>query len=219
MQSSLKNMVIVLGTITLVASAAVGGIYLLTKEPIEAAQQKKVNDAIAQVLPEFDNRPADNVVEVEVDGKIVKIYPASKDENAVGYAVETFSKKGFGGLMTLMVGFLPDGTIKDISVISHAETPGLGDKIQKSKSNFAVQFEGKNPESFRLAVRKDGGDVDAITASTISSKAFTDAVERAYLVLQGYLQGDSAEEAVEAVSGATATHNYTNDEHKQEEGR
>ncbi len=79
MQSSLKNMVIVLGTITLVASAAVGGIYLLTKEPIEAAQQKKVNDAIAQVLPEFDNRPADNVVEVEVDGKIVKIYPASKE--------------------------------------------------------------------------------------------------------------------------------------------
>ncbi len=121
--------------------------------------------------------------------------------------------------MTLMVGFLPDGTIKDISVISHAETPGLGDKIQKSKSNFAVQFEGKNPESFRLAVRKEGGDVDAITASTIWSKAFTDAVERAYLVLQGYLQGDSAEEAVEAVSGATATHNYTNDEHKQEEGR
>ena len=150
MQSSLKNMVIVLGTITLVASAAVGGIYLLTKEPIETAQEQKINDAIAEVLPEFDNVPATEAIELEIDGSIVNIYPASKDGNAVGYAVETFSKKGFGGLMTLMVGFLPDGTIKDISVISHGETPGLGDKIQKSKSDFAVQFEGKNPASFRL---------------------------------------------------------------------
>lgn len=218
MQSSLKNMVIVLGTITLVASAAVGGIYLLTKQPIEAAQEKKVNDAIAQVLPEFDNRPADKAVELEVDGKFVKIYPATKGEEAVGYAVETFSKNGFGGLMTLMVGFLPDGTIKDISVISHGETPGLGDKIQKSKSDFAVQFEGKNPASFRLAVRKDGGDVDAITASTISSRAFTDAVQRAYTVLQGYLQGES-EAAVEAVSGATATHHTDSANQHEEEGR
>ncbi|WP_294596021.1 RnfABCDGE type electron transport complex subunit G [uncultured Rikenella sp.] len=218
MQSSLKNMVIVLGTITLVASAAVGGIYLLTKEPIETAQEQKINDAIAEVLPEFDNVPATEAIELEIDGSIVNIYPASKDGNAVGYAVETFSKKGFGGLMTLMVGFLPDGTIKDISVISHAETPGLGDKIQKSKSDFAVQFEGKNPASFRLAVRKDGGDVDAITASTISSRAFTDAVERAYLVLQAHLQGESAEEAVEAVSGATATH-HTESENQHEEGR
>lgn len=201
MQSSLKNMVIVLGTITLVASAAVGGIYLLTKEPIEAAQAKKVNDAIAQVMPEFDNTPSAEAIEKEADGESVKIYPATMAGSAVGYAIETFSKNGFGGKISLMVGFLPDGTIKDISVISHNETPGLGDKIQKSKSDFAVQFEGKNPASYKLSVKKDGGDVDAITASTISSRAFTDAVARAYNVLQAVLNDTE----VEATSGATAT--------------
>lgn len=201
MQSSLRNMVIVLGSITLIASAAVGGIYLLTKEPIETAQAKKVNDAIAQVMPKFDNTPSEEAIEKEVDGKTVKIYPARNGNETVGYAIETFSKNGFGGMMSLMVGFLPDGTIKDISVISHNETPGLGDKIQKTKSDFAVQFEGKNPESFKLAVKKDGGDVDAITASTISSKAFTDAVARSYNVLQALLNDTETE----AVSGATAT--------------
>lgn len=201
MQSSLKNMVIVLGTITLVASAAVGGIYLLTKEPIEAAQAKKVNDAIAQVMPEFDNTPSAEAIEKEADGETVKIYPATMAGSAVGYAIETFSKNGFGGKISLMVGFLPDGTIKDISVISHNETPGLGDKIQKSKSDFAVQFESKNPASYKLSVKKDGGDVDAITASTISSRAFTDAVARAYNVFQAVLNDTE----VEATSGATAT--------------
>lgn len=201
MQSSLKNMVVVLGSITLIAGAAVGGIYQLTKEPIEAAQVKKINDAIAQVMPEFDNTPSAEAIEKEVDGETVKIYPATKGGKPVGYAIETFSKNGFGGKMSLMVGFLPDGTIKDISVISHNETPGLGDKIQKSKSNFAVQFEGKNPESFKLAVKKDGGDVDGITASTISSRAFTDAVIRGYHVLQAILN----DTVVEAASGATAT--------------
>jgi len=79
-----------------------------------------------------------------------------------------------------MVGFAPDGTILRVAVLEHKETPGLGDKIDKSRSDFSVQFEGKNPESFKLSVKKDKGDVDAITASTISSRAFCDAVSRAY---------------------------------------
>jgi electron transport complex protein RnfG len=65
-------------------------------------------------------------------------------------------------------------------VISHAETPGLGEKMQKNKSDFSVQFMGKNPADFKLAVKKDRGDVDAITASTITSRAYCDAVQRAY---------------------------------------
>lgn len=79
-----------------------------------------------------------------------------------------------------MVGFLPDGTINDIVVVEHNETPGLGDMIEKEKSDFSVQFKNKNPENFELSVKKDGGDVDGITASTISSRAYCDAVDRAY---------------------------------------
>jgi electron transport complex protein RnfG len=79
-----------------------------------------------------------------------------------------------------MIGILPDGTINDISVLEQKETPGLGDKMQKSKSNFSLQFKNKNPASFKLKVKKDGGEVDAITAATIRSRAFCDAVNRAY---------------------------------------
>ena len=108
------------------------------------------------------------------------VYPAKKDGEIVGYAIEAATSKGFGGAIVLMVGFEPDGTIYNTAVISHTETPGLGDKIDVKKSNFSVQFNGKNPETFHLSVKKDGGDVDAITASTISSRAFCDAVETAY---------------------------------------
>ena len=79
-----------------------------------------------------------------------------------------------------MVGLLPDGTINDISVLEHKETPGLGDKMDKEKSDFSLQFQGKDPKNFAINVRQDGGDVDAITASTVSSRAFCDAVIRAY---------------------------------------
>jgi len=110
----------------------------------------------------------------------LNVYPAKKGGKLVGLAVETFTEKGFAGRINLIVGFLPDGTINDIAVISHKETPGLGDKMEKSKSDFSIQFMGKHPKEFKLMVKKDGGNVDAITASTISSRAFCDAVTRAY---------------------------------------
>lgn len=177
-------MVLVLLVITGVSSAAVGGVYILTKEPIAAAKEDKINRAIQEVMPGFDNQPAAEATTQEVDGESVKIYPAKNGGTLQGYAIETFSKNGFGGKLTLMVGIQTDGTIKGVSVIEQKETPGLGDKIEKSKSDFSLQFEGKNPADFKLAVKKDGGDVDAITASTITSRAFTDAVDRAYKLFQ-----------------------------------
>ncbi len=85
-----------------------------------------------------------------------------------------------------MVGLLPDGSIYDVAVLEHKETPGLGDKMEKRKSNWGDQFKGKDPKLFNVSVTKDGGDVDAITASTISSRAFCDAVNRAY---NTYMEG------------------------------
>lgn len=180
MQSNLKNMVVVLLIITLVAAAAVGGVYILTKEPIATAKVAKTNAAIAAVIPAFDNDPAAEATEVTSDGEKLKIYPAVKDGEPVGYAVETFSNNGFGGKISLLVGFSVDGKIVKIAVLEQKETPGLGDKIDPAKSDFSVQFQGMDPATAKLEVRKDGGDVDAITASTISSRAYIDAVERAY---------------------------------------
>ena len=179
-ESTFSNMVITLFVVCLVASAGVGGIYALTKDLIDAAKIAKVNSAISGVVPDFDNDPSSEKFEVTTDGKTSMVYPAKKDGEIVGYAIEAATSKGFGGAIVLMVGFQPDGTIYNTAVISHTETPGLGDKIDVKKSNFSVQFNGKNPETFHLSVKKDGGDVDAITASTISSRAFCDAVETAY---------------------------------------
>lgn len=179
-ESNLRNMLFALLLITLVASASLGGIYQLTKEPIAAAKLEKKNNAIKQVIPEFDNSPTSEVYKEAVNGDTIYFYPGRKGEELVGTAVETFSMLGFSGEIKVMVGFLPDGTINDVAVLEHEETPGLGDKMERKKSDWSLQFQGKDPGDFRLMVKKDGGDVDAITASTISSRAFCDALSKAY---------------------------------------
>lgn len=132
-----------------------------------------------QVLPEFDTT---QVQQLEpADGtELLTFYSAYKNGEVVGTAVETYTNKGYSGRIDVMVGFAPDMTILNTAVLKHAETPGLGDKMSKEKSDWSDQFKNKNPEDFELAVSKDGGDVDAITAATITSRAFCDAVERAY---------------------------------------
>lgn len=179
-ESTLSNMVIALLVITLAASAALGGVYELTKEPIAAAKLEKKNNAIGKVIPEFNNIPTDEEYKVPINGDTLYFYPGKMDGELVGTAIETFSMMGFNGEIRIMVGLLPDGTINDVALLFHAETPGLGDKMDRRKSDWSMQFQGKNPNDFQIAVTKDGGDIDAITASTISSRAFCDAVVRAY---------------------------------------
>ena len=105
---------------------------------------------------------------------------AFNGDKLVGTAVATYTDIGFSGRFKIMVGFSPDGKIINTAVLEHKETPGLGTKLDSKKSDFPLQFKGKNPADFKLKVKKDGGDVDAITAATISSRAFCDALQRAY---------------------------------------
>lgn len=177
MKSSLKNMVLVLFTITLVASAGVGAVNMITEEPIAAAKAKAVQDALMQVLPAFDE--TENA-EQEIDGLKIKTYKALAAGETVGYAVETATKEGFGGMVKLMVGFDAEGRILNINVLEQSETPGLGTKMCDEGNPLITSFKGKKPSEMTLKVRKDGGDVDALTAATISSRAYTDAVARAY---------------------------------------
>ena len=175
-------MVLALFVVSLVSATTLGFVYEFTKGPIAAAKLKKKIEAIKKVVPEFTNDPNAEMYKVpsDMEGDSLEFYPAKNGDKKVGMAVKTFSDKGFTKRIYLMVGFEPDGTIHNISVLEHAETPGLGDKMDKSKSDWSLQFNGKNPATFKLKVKKDGGDVDAITAATISSRAFTDAVDRAY---------------------------------------
>ncbi|MGB8491017.1 MAG: RnfABCDGE type electron transport complex subunit G [Bacteroidales bacterium] len=182
-ESNFRNMVLSLTLISLVASACLGFVYELTKKPIELSNLNKKLNAIKLVVPDFNNNPNEEMFRLPTgDGDSLDIYPAKKDNVITGYAVNTYSSKGFSGNISLMAGFRPDGTIINITVLDQKETPGLGTKM--GEPSFRDQFIDKNPSEFVLKVKKDGGNVDAITAATISSRAFCDAVQRAYNTLQ-----------------------------------
>ncbi|WP_294590691.1 RnfABCDGE type electron transport complex subunit G [uncultured Phocaeicola sp.] len=195
LESSLKNMALALTGFSVVAGALLGWVNDVTAEPIAQANAKTLSDAIAVVVPGFDNNPAESPEVVEVNGVSYKIYKATKGGKFVGAAVES-SSNGFGGALTVLVGFDPDGNIIDYSLLSHAETPGLGSKAADwFKKGAKGDITGKNPGEAPLTVSKDGGQIDAITASTITSRAFLLAVNNAYAAYK--------DQNADAVTGAT----------------
>jgi electron transport complex protein RnfG len=176
-------MVLSLSLISLGAAACLGFVYEITKKPIEISNLNKKLNSIRQVVPEFNNNPDAEMFRLPTgEGDSLEVYPAKKDNEVVGYAVSTYTNEGFSGNITMMAGFRPDGSIIDVSILSQKETPGLGTKM--AEPGFKDQFKGKNPAEYSLKVKKDGGPVDAITAATISSRAFCDAVQRSYNTLQ-----------------------------------
>ena len=184
--SSLKNMTLCLTLVCLICAAVVGVAYAVTKEPIDAAAQAKTTASIARVLPEFSSVPQEG--SVRVGGADYKYYKV----DGAGYAIIS-ATSGFGGLLTLMVGVAEDGTVHNTTVLSHSETPGLGAKCT-SDERFISQFQGFDPAVKTLAVKKDGGDLDAITASTITSRAYALAVSNAVEVYRQLKQGGQDDE-------------------------
>lgn len=182
-ESSFLNMVITLMVITGVASLALGGIYNLTKEPIAKAIREKQQRAIQEVIPAFDTLFTYKVKPEDGQDSLT-FFVGMKGDEHVGTAISSYSNNGYDPTqIQIMVGFDPNGLILNTSVTKHKETPGLGTKM--SSPQFKDQFMNKDPKEFKLLVKKDGGDVDAITAATISSRAFTEAVDRAY---QSYIK-------------------------------
>lgn len=197
MKSTLINMVAVLFTITLIASAGVGAVNMITVEPIAAAKAAATEAALGVVLPAFDKTESE---ELTIDEMPIVVYTATNAGQTVGYAVETMTKSGFSGVVKLMVGFLPDGTINNVNVLQQAETPGLGTKMCDEGNPLLAGVQGKEgTATFR--VKKDGGEVDALTAATISSRAYLDAVNRACVAMMNV----TGQDAPDGVSGATAT--------------
>lgn len=189
-ESTLFNMVSSLVVVTLVASTALGYVYELTKGPIAEAKLAKKIRSIDEVVMEYDNNPVDEMYKIPVEGSTdsLEVYPAKKGDKLMTSAIRTFSPKGYGGNVWLMVGLLPDGNIENIAVLEHKETPGLGTKMNDEA--FKSQFFGKNPASFNLLVAKDGGDVDALTGATVTSRAFAGATQLAF---DTYMKGGKHE--------------------------
>ena len=174
-------MTICLFAICVVCSSLLAGVYALTKEPIDAAAKAKNEAAIKEVLP----AAAVTIEEertVDFEGASYS-YNLAYDQqgNTVGCAVNVVPV-GFGGPIVIKVGFDADGVICNTKVLSQAETPGLGAKCVEPA--FSEQFKGWNPTQKKLAVKKDGGDVDAITASTITSRAYSEGLALAVKVYQ-----------------------------------
>ena len=179
-KSTFINMMMSLLVITLISGLVLGFVNDLTIGPIaEAKLERKIN-ALKLVLPKFDNNPVEELklVRSEQAKDSIEIYPAFLNSEFVGLAIMGSSEKGFSGLIKIMVGFDPNGEIKNIVVLEQKETPGLGTKIKDVK--FIEQYKNKDPSSFNLKVTKDGGEVDALTGATISSRAFSEAVQMAY---------------------------------------
>jgi len=179
-KSSFLNLVLTLTIVTLVAGLSLGYVYQWTKEPISQAQMAKQLKAIESVVTGYDNNPVLEKYKVATpDGKdSLEFFPARKGGELIGVAIKTRSGKGYSGDIFIMVGFNLTGEIQNIFVIEHKETPGLGSKM--TAPAFVNQFLGKNPDHMKLRVKKEGGDVDAITGATISSRAYSEAIQLAF---------------------------------------
>ena len=174
------NMVVSLFAITIVSGFALGFVNDFTVGPIKEAKIAKKVNALKLVLPDFDNNPVEEVILInsEFVKDSVEVYPAFKNMEFVGAAIIGSTEKGFSGLIKIMVGFTPDGTIKNIEVLEQKETPGLGTKMKDDK--FLAQFRDKNPSVFNVKPTKDQGEIDALTGATITTRAFGEAVQMAY---------------------------------------
>ncbi len=190
LKSSLTNMLSVLTVISVVAGCVLAYVNSVTAPQIEKINADNLAAGIKAVMGS-DEIQVSEPKEVED----FTVYVITENENPLGTAVVTINKNGFGGALKVLVGFDKEGTILGYTLLEHAETPGLGAKagdwFQKDGKGSII---GMNPGKNNFTVSKDGGDVDAITASTITSRAFLAAIQNAY---------DNVIATQDGVSGAT----------------
>jgi electron transport complex protein RnfG len=192
-ESTFFNMVACLFIITLVSGGILGFVHEKTKDAIELSKTKAQRDAIANVLPPFGELGKPVKVLPENSSDSIEIFPAYTDGKLVGMAVKTYSDKGFSGHISIMAGIDSLGNFTGYEVLEHKETPGLGSKMTqwfRNSEKPGRNIIGKNPATTRFRVKKDGGDIDAITASTITSRAFLDALTRANAGIEKFKTGN-----------------------------
>ena len=183
-KSSFKNMTLCLLVICLVCSGLLAGVYALTKEPIAVAEKAKNDAAIKEVLP--DGAVIMEKLTLEGNESIEYIKAMRADSTIVGYVVDV-APTGFGGPISMKVGFDNQGHVWNVKVLSHQETPGLGAKC--AEKDFAVNYgyRGLGYSDYleeKIKVTKDRGVINAITASTITSRAYAEGVAEAVQIIE-----------------------------------
>lgn len=179
----MARLIIVLTLFCLIAAAALAKVNDITKGPIAEQERLKTISALKAVLPTFNNDLDKEAVEAVVGqdkkGRDIKIkfYKGKMDERPVGTAFQVVAPDGYAGNISILMGVGPDGKVSGIEIISHKETPGLGNKIQKDE--WKGQFKGRSLEDGpKLAVKKDGGEIDQFSGATISPRAVVNAVKK-----------------------------------------
>lgn len=197
LESTLKNMILSLLAVTCISAGLLAYINEMTKDKIAQGLIEKNVNALKKIFPDFDNDPMSESKDIDMQGQTLKIYPIFLGGKFIGSAVNATST-GYGGAINILVGFNEIGEIVGYNVISQSETPGLGSKVetwfQKGGKGDVI---GLNPSDPNFKVSKDGGKIDAITASTITSRAFLKAIKIAY---HAYIE----KEQVDTSSGATS---------------
>ena len=209
LESSLINMLLVLVSVAVISGALLAWVNHVTAEPVRVQEELTLANGIKKVMgTELLTVVSDDTLKATFDNKefsFVVHKTNDANEQFIGAAIES-TTLGFGGDMKILVGFDKKGELTGYTVLQHAETPGLGAKadtwFQEGGKGCIVgrQLDVNAP----LTVNKDGGDVDAITASTITSRAFLKAINNAYAV---YARQDADhKKEVDAHTGATKKH-------------
>jgi electron transport complex protein RnfG len=168
------RLILTLTAICVLSGALLALVNGMTAEPIEQARRAEQTAALKRVLPPADNDPLRDTVTIEEAGRAWTFYVARADGAFAGAAFETVTSMGYGGNIVIIVGVTADGTVQGIQILEQKETPGLGAKI--TEESFLAQFAGRSATETTWAVSKDQGDIDQITAATISSRAVVAAV-------------------------------------------
>jgi electron transport complex protein RnfG len=196
----------VLGGIGLLTSAALALADRATEADIKAAQDLDMKQSLTQVLPgKYENDLLkDTVVLPGPDGEVT-VYRARQGGRVVAVVFKV-QARGYAGPVVSMMGVDGDGKLLGVRVIKHAETPGLGDKIEPAKSDWIHRFEGKflgSPAAEKFAVKKDGGVFDQFAGATITPRAVVKSVKGGlefFAKEKGRLLADSVGAGLPAIS-------------------
>ena len=198
MNKIVKN-ALILTAITLVSGLLLGGVYEITKEPIQASKEKAKQEAYKSVMSDaeefetdnsFDEKKAEKILEKnKINGCYLSEVAVGKDKSGkeIGYVITSTSKEGYGGEIQISVGVSMDGTVTGIEILSINETAGLG--MQATEPAFKKQFENVNTDKFEVKKDNPKVNVDALSGATITTRAVTNAVNAGLSYFQDALGG------------------------------
>jgi len=171
---------LVLGGFSLAATLLLAVAYGLTKEPIQKSALEDLRRSLEQVIPAsiHDNNPAADTLQLQLDGTPLLVYRARRGNHVTGVAFEA-ARRGYSGEIRVLLGIDENGKLLGVRVLQHTETPGLGDKIEVTRSDWITRFTGKSlgdPPDAQWAVKKDGGPFDQFAGATITPRAVVNGV-------------------------------------------